>query len=178
MKKSKMFLALLAAAAIAAFTAGGCDKAAEMANKALDKADQGLSKKAAYEYMVALMSKNYGKMYDLSSPELQDAMEKKAKQNVGKVKPASEQKRVRSAGGREMVVAVATAAAAEKDYPKMSDFSIQKDSWTFAEKRAECVVEVVETQKDNSKTTKKVRMIIKDVGKKWVIADLQDLPAE
>jgi phage-related baseplate assembly protein len=152
----------------------GCKDAAKMANKAMTGANEALAKKAAYEYMVAYMGQDFAKCYDLSTAERQDELEKKSRKLLKLVKPGSERKRLRRAGGREMVAGVMAAAKEKEEYPRMSDFSIDNDSWTFNEDEAEVDITIDEMQEDRSKTSRTIRMTLVDKGDAWLVSETED----
>jgi hypothetical protein len=179
MRAIKSLAWMTAAIVVAAFIVGGCKGAAELANKAMDKTNQTLAQKAAYEFMLARMSTDYGKMWDMTTPEMHDVMVQLAKKKLPQVvKSGTEKKRISRLNDRDMYVAVMNAKQLVEPYPKMSNFSLQKDTWTFVEKKAEVVMEMMETQENGTKTTKMGRLVLHDVGNAWLVAEVKDEPAK
>lgn len=176
--RNKKFLTLtLAAAAVAVFFASGCKGAAEFANKALDKANQGLALKSTHEYMLAWMSTDYGRIWNLSTPKLQNVLKKIAKSNLKTyVKSGSERKRIKKLPASGMYVEYMNAKIREAPYPKLSNYKVKNDASTFSEKKAEVVVVLTQTLEDKTKADKEIMLVLHDVGDAWLVDDIQDAP--
>lgn len=166
---------LFIACITAALASAGCKDAARMANEAMSSANEALAKTAAHEYMASYMGQDYGSCYDMSTPERQKELERKARKMLKVVKPRSARKELKRAGGREMVAGVLKAAKEAEEYPRMSDFTIEKDSWSFNEVVAEVIVTIDEMQEDRSKTSRKMKLTLKDVGDAWLVNKTEDV---